>query len=87
MSGGYLVRLAGEIELVAPTIGWASSATGYRRAMAVSEDDHAVHTGFVIAELDPGGWIPWHVHSYRGELLRRHGYGGRRHRRGIVPAP
>ena len=32
--------------------------------MAVSEDDHAVHTGFMIAELDPGGWIPWHVHSY-----------------------
>ena len=26
-------------------------ATGYRRAIAVSEDDHAVHTGFVIAEL------------------------------------
>ena len=55
MSGGYLVRLAGEIELVAPTTGWASSATGYRRAMAVSEDDHAVHTGFVISELDAGG--------------------------------
>ena len=64
MSGGYLVRPAGEIELVAPTTGWASSATGYRRAMAVGEDDHAVHTGFMIAELDPGGWIPWHVHSY-----------------------
>ena len=32
--------------------------------MAVSEDDHAVHTGFMIAELGPGGWIPWHVHSY-----------------------
>jgi mannose-6-phosphate isomerase-like protein (cupin superfamily) len=64
VSGGYLVRPAGEIELVAPTTGWASSATGYRRAIAVSEDDHAVHTGFLIAELDPGGWIPWHVHSY-----------------------
>jgi len=64
VSGGYLVRPAGEIELVAPTTGWASSATGYRRAKAVSEDDHAVHTGFLIAELDPGGWIPWHVHSY-----------------------
>ena len=59
-----MVRPAGEIELVAPTTGWASSATGYRRAMAVSEDDHAVHTGFMIAELDPGGRIPWHVHSY-----------------------
>jgi mannose-6-phosphate isomerase-like protein (cupin superfamily) len=64
VSGGYLVRPAGEIELVAPTTGWASSATGYRRAMAVSEDDHAVHTGFMIAELDSEGSIPWHVHSY-----------------------
>ncbi len=59
-----MVRPAGEIELVAPTTGWAMEAAGYRRAIAVSEDDHAVHTGFVIAELDPGGWIPWHVHSY-----------------------
>ena len=23
-----------------------------------------MHTGFVISELDPGGSIPWHVHSY-----------------------
>jgi mannose-6-phosphate isomerase-like protein (cupin superfamily) len=32
--------------------------------MAVSEDDHAVHTGFMISELDAGGSIPWHVHSF-----------------------
>jgi mannose-6-phosphate isomerase-like protein (cupin superfamily) len=64
VSGGHLVRPAGEIELVAPTTGWAVEATGYRRAIAVGEDDHAVHTGFVIAELASGGSIPWHVHSY-----------------------
>jgi len=64
VSGGYLVRPAGEIELVAPTTGWASSSTGYRRAMAVSEDDDAVHTGFVISALDAGGELPWHVHSF-----------------------
>jgi mannose-6-phosphate isomerase-like protein (cupin superfamily) len=64
MSGGYLVRPAGELELVAPSTGWASEATGYRRGMAVGEDDHAVHTGFMISELDPGGDIPWHVHSF-----------------------
>jgi quercetin dioxygenase-like cupin family protein len=28
----------------------------------------AVHTGFAIVELDPGGSIPWHVHSYEGSL-------------------
>jgi len=32
--------------------------------MVVGEDDHAVHTGFVINELDGGGSIPWHVHSF-----------------------
>jgi mannose-6-phosphate isomerase-like protein (cupin superfamily) len=64
VSGGHLVRPAGAVELVAPTTGWASTATGYRRGMAVSEDDHAVHTGFMISELDAGGDIPWHVHSF-----------------------
>jgi len=58
------VRSAGELELTAPTTGWASAATGYRRGMAVGEDDHAVHTGFMISELDAGGSIPWHVHSF-----------------------
>jgi len=64
VSGGHLVRPADAFEFVAPTTGWAGGATGYRRCMAVGEDDHAVHTGFVISELDPGGSIPWHVHSF-----------------------
>ena len=64
MSGGHLVRPADAVELVAPTTGWSAGATGYRRYTAVGEDDHAVHTGFVISELDPGGSIPWHVHSF-----------------------
>jgi mannose-6-phosphate isomerase-like protein (cupin superfamily) len=64
VSGGHLVRQAGELELVAPTAGWATEAMGYRRSMAVGEDDHAVHTGFMISELDAGGEIPWHVHSF-----------------------
>ena len=58
------MRPAGALELVAPSTGWASEATGYRRGMAVGEDDHAVHTGFMISELDAGGEIPWHVHSF-----------------------
>jgi quercetin dioxygenase-like cupin family protein len=28
----------------------------------------AVHTGFAIVELDAGGRIPWHVHSYEDSL-------------------
>jgi mannose-6-phosphate isomerase-like protein (cupin superfamily) len=64
VSGGHLVRPADAVELVAPTTGWAGGAKGYRRCMAVGEDDHAVHTGFVISELDAGGSIPWHMHSF-----------------------
>jgi mannose-6-phosphate isomerase-like protein (cupin superfamily) len=64
VSGGHLIRPAGDVELVAPTAGWAGSATGYRRSTAVGEDTGAVHTGFVIGELDSGGSLPWHVHSY-----------------------
>jgi mannose-6-phosphate isomerase-like protein (cupin superfamily) len=64
VSGGHLVCPAGDVELVAPAAGWAGSATGYRRSTAVGEDTGAVHTGFVIGELDSGGFLPWHVHSY-----------------------
>jgi mannose-6-phosphate isomerase-like protein (cupin superfamily) len=64
VSGGHLVCPAGDVELVTPTAGWASSATGYRRSTAVGEDTGAVHTGFMISELDSDGSIPWHVHSY-----------------------
>jgi mannose-6-phosphate isomerase-like protein (cupin superfamily) len=64
------------MELLAPTTGWASEATGYRRGMAVGEDDHAVHTGFMISELDVGGEIPWHVHSFeRSFRVTEGGYG------------
>ena len=31
-------------------------------------DSGAVHTGFGIVELAPGGRVPWHVHSYEDSL-------------------
>jgi quercetin dioxygenase-like cupin family protein len=31
---------------------------------AVGEDDGAVHTGFGLCELDPGGSVPAHAHSF-----------------------
>ncbi len=57
------------------------TADRYRRAgysTVVGEDDHAVHTGFVISELDPGGSIPWHVHSFEESLYVLDGTGGGR---------
>ena len=44
--------------------GWAAGATGYRRWTIVGEDDGAVHTGFGLCELEPGGAVPAHLHSF-----------------------
>ncbi len=63
MSAGHLVRRGGEVALGAPG-GWAAGATGHRRAVLVGEVDGAVHTGFALCELDPGGSLPTHVHSF-----------------------
>jgi quercetin dioxygenase-like cupin family protein len=42
---------------------------GARRASIVSEDTPgAVHTGFAIGELAPGGRLPTHVHSFEDSL-------------------
>jgi quercetin dioxygenase-like cupin family protein len=43
---------------------WTAEAPGFRRWAAVSEDTAAVHTGFGVCELEPGGELPGHVHSF-----------------------
>jgi quercetin dioxygenase-like cupin family protein len=43
-------------------------AAGFRRWTIVDEAAGAVHTGFGIGEMDPGGRIDWHVHSYEESL-------------------
>lgn len=37
---------------------------GFRRWSIVGPDSDAVHTGFGVCELAPGGVIEWHVHSF-----------------------
>lgn len=59
----HLVRRAADAVYTPPS-GWAAAARGYRRWQIVGEDDGAVHTGFFIGELRPGGSIPAHVHSF-----------------------
>ena len=44
------------------------SAVGYRGWSVVDSAGPAVHTGFGLAELEPGGRLPWHVHSYEESL-------------------
>lgn len=44
--------------------GYDGHATGYRRADLIGRDEGSVHMGFLISELDPGGIIDPHIHSY-----------------------
>jgi quercetin dioxygenase-like cupin family protein len=43
-------------------------ATGFRRWTVVDEAAGAVHTGFGIGEMEPGGRLDWHIHSYEESL-------------------
>ena len=66
MSSRHVVRRASELAApAAPSF----SGEGIRRWAVVDENvPGAVHTGFVMVELDPGARIPWHVHSYEDSL-------------------
>jgi quercetin dioxygenase-like cupin family protein len=63
----HIVRRAAEARFAGPPE-WAPAAAGFRRWAAVDELTGAlagaVHTGFGICELDPGGRLPGHVHSF-----------------------
>jgi mannose-6-phosphate isomerase-like protein (cupin superfamily) len=63
MNQGHLVWHGAEAKYEQPG-GWAATARGYRRWTAVGEGNGAVHTGFGICVLQPGGHIPAHVHSF-----------------------
>jgi mannose-6-phosphate isomerase-like protein (cupin superfamily) len=63
MSAAHVVHRGAESEPVTVS-GWAEAATGFRRFSAVGEQEGAVHTGFGICELGPGGSVPAHVHSF-----------------------
>ena len=65
MSSRHVVRSAKELELSEVP----GPAEGLRRWSIVDESvEGAVHTGFAIVELDAGGRIQWHVHSYEDSL-------------------
>jgi quercetin dioxygenase-like cupin family protein len=63
MTARHLVRRAGEAAPAVPE-GWAGHSDGYRRWSVVDETSAAVHTGFGVCELDPGGSVAAHVHSF-----------------------
>jgi quercetin dioxygenase-like cupin family protein len=63
MRPNHLVRRAAEARYEAPG-GWAAAAREYRRWTVVDESAEAVHTGFGVCALEPGGTVPAHVHSF-----------------------
>ncbi len=74
MTSGHIVSLAADA-VFAPPSGWAADAKGYRRWGVVGEDAGAVHTGFFVGELDPGGYLPSHVHSFETSFYVVEGQG------------
>jgi len=67
MTAAHLVRRAGEADLAVPP-GWSGHSEGFRRWSVVDEAAGAVHTGFGICELEPGGSVAAHVHSFEESL-------------------
>jgi quercetin dioxygenase-like cupin family protein len=64
----HLVRPATVAAFIPPQ-GWASAAKLFRRWTVVGEEEGAVHTGFGICEMDPGGSLPAHVHSFEESVF------------------
>jgi quercetin dioxygenase-like cupin family protein len=58
----YHVQKADSIELAEPP-GLSGRVEGLRRATLVGRDVGAVHTGFALVSIEPGGWVGTHVHS------------------------
>ena len=63
----HLVRPAADA-VWAPAAGALAGAAGYAGWSVVDATTEAVHTGFAVARLDPGGRLSTHVHSYEESL-------------------
>ncbi len=68
MAPRHLVLRAHEGRFFVPAPFEGSSA-GFRRRLAVDGDGGSVHMGFATAELDGGGTVPWHVHSFEESVF------------------
>jgi quercetin dioxygenase-like cupin family protein len=62
VSSRHLVRRAAEARYQVPE-GWDRRSRGYRR-WSIVDESAAVHTGFGLCELEPGGAVDAHVHSF-----------------------
>lgn len=67
MTTHHVVRRGSEV-VWAPASGPLAGASGYATWSVVDATTAAVHTGFGLGRLDPGGSLPSHVHSYEESL-------------------
>jgi quercetin dioxygenase-like cupin family protein len=63
MTSRYLVRRAGEASPAVPQA-FQGRSSGFTRWPVVDEAAGAVHTGFGVCSLEPGGSVDAHVHSF-----------------------
>jgi quercetin dioxygenase-like cupin family protein len=72
MTSRHLVRRGGAGSAPAES-GQVAEGTGFRRRSLVDEAAGAVHTGFGICELAPGGEVAAHVHSFEESFFMLEG--------------
>ncbi len=63
MPARHLVRTAGQADFSVPRA-WAGLSEGLRRWSIVNGETGSVHQEFNICELDPGGSMSAHIHSF-----------------------
>lgn len=68
MSPRHVVRAGGDARYVVPP-GYEAHTEGVRRWTVVDEAAGSVHTGFGLAEIDRGGSIAAHLHSFEESLF------------------
>lgn len=67
MTSRHLVRTAGQAAFEVPSA-FAALSKGFRRWSIVNGETGSVHQEFSICELDPGGSIDAHIHSFEESL-------------------
>ncbi len=67
MPSRHLVRTADQAVFEVPSV-FVTLSKGFRRWSVVNGETGSVHQEFSICELDPGGWIDAHVHSFEESI-------------------
>jgi quercetin dioxygenase-like cupin family protein len=63
MSSHHLVRTTAQADFVTPA-SYAAMSDGFRRWTIVNRESGSVHQEFNICELDPGGSVNTHIHTF-----------------------